>query len=163
MTFTHVHLLMTRSHEFLSRSNEQTLELGRRLGEQLNGGEVVLLFGPLGAGKTVFVRGMASGMGLQPDEIRSPSFTLINEHQGRFVFYHVDLYRLSPASLTDLGLEDLYRSDAVVAVEWAERLEEAGWDLGDSVIVEIDYHPTQEDTRILLIDGGDLIALEAES
>ncbi len=154
---------MARSHEFLSRSSDQTLELGRRLGEQLGGGEVILLFGPLGAGKTVFVRGLASGLGLQPDEIRSPSFTLINEHQGRVVFYHVDLYRLSHASLTDLGLEDLYRSDAVVAVEWAERLEEAGWDLGDSVLVEIDYHPTQEDTRMLLIDGGGLVALEAES
>jgi tRNA threonylcarbamoyladenosine biosynthesis protein TsaE len=154
---------MTRSHEFLSRSSEQTLELGRRLGEQLSGGEVILLFGPLGAGKTVFVRGLASGLSLEPDAIRSPSFTLINEHQGRVAFYHVDLYRLSSASLTDLGLEDLYRSDSVVAVEWAERLEEAGWDLGDSILVEIDYHPTQEDTRILLIDGGGLVALEAES
>lgn len=154
---------MSRSHEFLSRRSEQTLELGRRLGEQLSGGEVVLLFGPLGAGKTVFVRGLASGIGLKQDEIRSPSFTLINEHQGRVVFYHVDLYRLSHASLADLGLEELYRSDAVVAVEWAERLEEAGWDLGDSILVEIDYHPTQEDTRILLIDGGGLVALEAES
>ncbi len=154
---------MARSREFLSRSSEQTLELGRRLGEQLSGGEVVLLFGPLGAGKTVFVRGLATGIGLQPAEIRSPSFTLINEHQGRVAFYHVDLYRLSFASLADLGLEDLYRTDAVVAVEWAERLEEAGWDLGDSILVEIDYHPTQEDTRVLLIDGGGLVALEAES
>jgi len=154
---------MTRSQEFFSRNSKQTLELGRRLGEQLSGGEVILLFGPLGAGKTVFVRGLASGMGLQSDEIRSPSFTLINEHQGRFTFYHVDLYRLTPASLTDLGLEDLYRSDAVVAVEWAERMEEAGWDLGNAIIVEIDYHPTQEDARIMLIDGGGLIALEAES
>ena len=122
-----------------------------------------MLFGPLGAGKTVFVRGLASGIGLDPDEIRSPSFTLINEHQGRFSFYHVDLYRLTHSSLVDLGLEDLYRRDAVVAVEWAERLEEAGWDLGDSIIVEIDYHPHHEDARILLIDGGGLIAIEAES
>ena len=109
------------------------------------------------------MRGLASAIGLQPDEIRSPSFTLINEHQGRVAFYHVDLYRLSSASLIDLGLEDLYRTDAVVAVEWAERLEEAGWDLGDSILVEIDYHPTHEDTRILLIDGSGLVALEAES
>jgi tRNA threonylcarbamoyladenosine biosynthesis protein TsaE len=154
---------MARSHEFLSRSPEQTLALGRRLGEQLSGGEVILLFGPLGAGKTVFVRGLASGIGLQQEEIRSPSFTLINEHQGRFSFYHVDLYRLTHSSLADLGLEDLYRSDAVVAVEWAERLEEAGWDLGESIIVEIDYHPTHEDARMLLIDGAGLVALDAES
>jgi tRNA threonylcarbamoyladenosine biosynthesis protein TsaE len=154
---------MARSHEFLSRSSEQTMALGRRLGEQLSGGEVILLFGPLGAGKTVFVRGLASGIGLQPAEIRSPSFTLINEHQGRFSFYHVDLYRLAHSSLADLGLEDLYRSDAVVAVEWAERLEEAGWDLGESIIVEIDYHPTHEDGRVLLIDGAGLVALDAES
>ena len=140
----------------MTRSAEETLEVGRKLGERLHGGEVVLLFGPLGAGKTVFVRGLAEGMGLSPEEIKSPSYTLINEHPGSLSLFHADLYRLSPESLVELGLEELYGDGRVVAVEWAERLEEAGWDLGDAVIVEIDYHPTEDDTRMIVLEAVDV-------
>ncbi len=141
---------MTR--EYVSQNPEETSRIGRNLGRRLQGGEVVLLFGPLGAGKTQFVRGVAAGLGLDPDQISSPSYALINEHRGRITLYHVDLYRLSTVDLPDLGLEELYGRRNVVAIEWAERLEEAGWDLGSSIIVELDYHPDQESARLISID-----------
>ncbi len=147
---------MRSSRDYVTRNADETREVGRKLGERLHGGEVVLLFGPLGAGKTVFVRGLAEGMGLSADEIKSPSYTLINEHSGSLNLYHADLYRLSPESLVELGLEELYGEGRVVAVEWAERLEEAGWDLGDAVIVEIDYHPTEDDTRMIVLEAVDV-------
>jgi tRNA threonylcarbamoyladenosine biosynthesis protein TsaE len=147
---------MRSSRDYVTSSAEETREVGRKLGERLHGGEVVLLFGPLGAGKTVFVRGVAEGMGLDAKEIRSPSYTLINEHAGPVSLFHADLYRLSPESLVELGLEELYGEGRVVAVEWAERLEEAGWDLGDAVIVEIEYHPTEDDTRMIVLEAVDV-------
>jgi tRNA threonylcarbamoyladenosine biosynthesis protein TsaE len=144
------------SRDYVTRNAEETHDAGRRLGERLHGGEVVLLFGPLGAGKTIFVRGLAEGLGLRPEEIKSPSYTLINEHRGTLSLFHADLYRLSPDALADLGLEELYGEGRVVAVEWAERLEEAGWDLGEAIIVEIEYHPSEDDTRMIVLDSVDV-------
>ena len=143
---------MNRTRDYLSKSVEETEQIGESLGRRMRGGEVLLLFGPLGAGKTQFVRGFASGLGIDPKAISSPSYALINEHPGRITLYHADLFRVAVADLTDLGLEDLYASDVVVAVEWGERLEEAGWDLGRSIMVEVDYHPDDEEARILTID-----------
>ena len=144
----------SRTREHVSQSPEETMRIGRALGEQLRGGEVVLLFGPLGAGKTQFVRGLSAGLGLDPAQVASPSYALIHEYSGRITLYHVDLYRLSTADLPDLGLEDLYGGRNVVVIEWAERLEEAGWDLGTSVIVEIDYEPGAPGARVIAIDEG---------
>jgi tRNA threonylcarbamoyladenosine biosynthesis protein TsaE len=109
---------------FISRSPEQTFEFGRRVGEQLNGGAVFLLHGELGSGKTLWTKGLAAGLGIDPADVTSPSFTLINEHGGgRLRLYHVDLYRLETGSLPELGLEEILADDAaVVVVEWAERL-----------------------------------------
>ena len=79
-----------------TRSPEQTFEVGRAVGERLSGGEILLLGGPLGAGKTVFVKGLAAGLGCDPEEVSSPSFTLVNRYdEGRLVLYHLDLYRLA--------------------------------------------------------------------
>ncbi len=138
--------------EYLCETAEETEEVGRSLGQGLRGGEVVLLFGPLGAGKTQFVRGMAAGLGHDPSAVSSPSYALINEYRGAVTLYHVDLYRITTTDLPDLGLEDLYGRRHIVVIEWAERLEEAGWDLGSSILVEMDYHPDAHDTRLISVD-----------
>jgi tRNA threonylcarbamoyladenosine biosynthesis protein TsaE len=103
-------------------SETETSQAGEALGRDLVSGDVVLLYGDLGAGKTAFVRGMARGLGANPDEVSSPTFTLVQEYAGSSAtLYHVDLYRLEPAEIDDLGLEDLVAGDGIVAIEWAER------------------------------------------
>lgn len=82
----------------------------------------MLLYGELGAGKTAFVRGLARGVGASADDVSSPTFTLVQEYAGtRATLYHVDLYRLEPAEVDDLGLEELVSGEGIVAIEWAER------------------------------------------
>jgi len=111
--------------EIVSRSVEETIELGRKLGEGLKGGEVLALRGTLGTGKTHLIKGVALGLGASEREgVRSPTFTLINEYKGRLPLYHVDAYRLKEEKeLEALGFDEICTSEAVVAVEWAERVE----------------------------------------
>jgi tRNA threonylcarbamoyladenosine biosynthesis protein TsaE len=106
--------------ELVTRSEAETTAAGRDLGRTLRVGDLVLLTGPLGAGKTAFVRGLAEGVGCDPDEVSSPTFTIIQEYPGPVPLQHVDLYRLSPAEVDDLGLDELLEQ-AVVAVEWPDR------------------------------------------
>jgi len=109
--------------EFITHSAEETFALARRTGEQLKGGEVFLLKGDLGAGKTVFAKGLAAGLGIDPAEVTSPTFTLVNSHEGRLRFYHIDLYRLDIGAHQGLGLDEIFDDEsAVTVVEWAERL-----------------------------------------
>ena len=105
-----------------TESEDQTAAAARRLAERLPPGAFVLLTGDLGAGKTAFVRGLAAGLGIDPDDVSSPTFTLIQEYVGARVLRHVDLYRLQGAEIDDLGLDELTEDGAVVAIEWAERL-----------------------------------------
>ena len=105
-----------------TRSESETAAAGRSLGASLQPGAVVLLFGDLGTGKTAFVRGLAAGLGIDPDEVSSPTFTLVQEYRGgRLTLYHVDLYRLQAIEVDDLGLEELTR-EGVTAIEWPDRL-----------------------------------------
>ena len=105
-----------------SRSPHETKSWGRRLASILEGGELLGLIGDLGSGKTVFIKGLASGLSLREEDILSPTFTMIQEHHGRFPLYHIDLYRLEEATLDDLGLREYLFSQGVAAVEWFERL-----------------------------------------
>lgn len=111
--------------EFVSKTERETFDLGARIGEALSGGEILLLNGALGAGKTVLVKGIAQAVGLRGEDVTSPSFTLVNPHHGRLLLYHIDLYRLkagaAAAHAVDLD-EILADENAVVIIEWAERL-----------------------------------------
>lgn len=106
----------------VTASEEETERAGESLARRLRPGSVVLLYGELGAGKTALVRGLARGLGAQTDDVSSPTFTLIQEYAGTSVtLYHVDLYRLSPREVDELGLEELVSGQGIVAIEWAER------------------------------------------
>lgn len=105
----------------LSSSEEDTSAAGEQLALRLRAGDVVLLHGDLGAGKTAFVRGLARGLGAPSGQVSSPTFTLVQEYRGRVTLYHVDLYRLEPAEVEDLGLDELVLGDGIVAIEWAGR------------------------------------------
>jgi tRNA threonylcarbamoyladenosine biosynthesis protein TsaE len=109
----------------VTRSEEETSAAGEEFAARIRPGDVVLLHGDLGAGKTAFVRGLARGLGAPADEVSSPTFTIVQEYRGRVPLYHVDLYRLAPVEVADLGLDEMFEGEGVVAVEWAERWIEA--------------------------------------
>jgi tRNA threonylcarbamoyladenosine biosynthesis protein TsaE len=106
----------------ITSSEEETERVGESLARSLRSGAVLLLYGELGAGKTALVRGLARGLGAPTENVSSPTFTLIQEYAGTAVtLYHVDLYRLTPREVDELGLEELVSGDGIVAIEWAER------------------------------------------
>jgi tRNA threonylcarbamoyladenosine biosynthesis protein TsaE len=113
------------------------------------GGEVVLLCGELGAGKTAFVRGLASGLGADPDEVASPTFVLLTAYAGRLTLHHADLYRLAGnGDEREIGLEELPGPGGVLAVEWAERLQDVPW----REPVRVHLHHGGEDLRRIVIE-----------
>jgi tRNA threonylcarbamoyladenosine biosynthesis protein TsaE len=118
----------------ITQSEAETVAAGRELGARLHPGAVVLLDGPLGAGKTAFVRGIAAGLGCDPEDVSSPTFTIVQEYRGRVTLQHVDLYRLVPREVDDLALDDLL-SGTVMAVEWPDRWRDAPV---DAILVKID-------------------------
>jgi tRNA threonylcarbamoyladenosine biosynthesis protein TsaE len=132
----------------LTSSEEETSAAGERLAARLRGGDVLLLHGDLGAGKTAFVRGLARGLGASPEDVSSPTFTIIQEYRGRLTLYHVDLYRLQPLEAADLGLDELADRDAVVAVEWAER-----WNERPADAWEVRFEHQGEDRRRILMSS----------
>lgn len=112
-----------KSFTYITVSDEETIILGQKLGDVLTDGDVVALVGELGSGKTWFTKGLAIGLGVSPDTvITSPSFTLVNEYEGRHTFYHMDFYRLGSLSeVLSSGLEQYLHNGGVVALEWADR------------------------------------------
>jgi tRNA threonylcarbamoyladenosine biosynthesis protein TsaE len=131
-------------------SEEETTAAGERLGRSLVPGDVVLLIGQLGAGKTAFVRGIARGIGGAPDEVTSPTFTLIQEYAGgRATLHHVDLYRLEPAEVSHLGLDELVSGADIVAIEWSER-----WSERPDDVIEVRIEDAGGDQRRIQITRG---------
>lgn len=108
----------------LSHNEQETIALARKLAASFISGDVVILKGDLGAGKTTFVRALAEARGVDENQINSPSYTLVNEYSGNPPIFHIDLYRLSDVSeLTEIGWDDFLSRDGIVLVEWGERAE----------------------------------------
>lgn len=125
--------------------------MAEAMGAAFSGGEVVLLSGELGAGKTVFVKGLARGLGADPDEVVSPTFVLLTAYRGRLVLHHADLYRLrGDGDEREIGLEDLPGAGGVLAVEWAERMRQPRW----PAPVRVRLEHGGDDVRRIVIEGG---------
>jgi tRNA threonylcarbamoyladenosine biosynthesis protein TsaE len=134
----------------VTHGETETLALAAELAQGFRGGEVVLLSGELGSGKTAFVRGLAGGLGVEPDEVSSPTFVLLTSHPGRLTLHHADLYRLrGDGDDRELGLEELPGPRGVLAVEWAERLSDVPW--SRPLRVTLDH--AGEDARRIRIEG----------
>ena len=137
--------------EYISHGEAETEDLGRRLAAVLRPGAVAAYRGDLGMGKTAFTRGLARGLGYE-GRVTSPTFTIVNEYEGRIPLFHFDMYRLEgPEDLFDIGWEDYLDRGGVCAVEWSERVAEALPE--DTVTVAIARHPEREDWRIITIEG----------
>ena len=107
----------------LSKSTDQTLELGEKLAKHLRKGDIVCLEGDLGSGKTTLIKGIAKGLHIAPEKVNSPTFVLMNAYHGRLPLYHFDLYRLEAVhEISSIGYEEFLYGDGVAVIEWAERL-----------------------------------------
>lgn len=144
---------------FITRSADETFELGRRIGEMLQGGDIILLRGDLGAGKSVLARGLARGLDIACP-MPSPTFTLMQPYEGRIPFYHFDLYRLdAPDEFYEAGLDEYAFGSGVSVIEWPDCADLA---LDNCFEVEILRGRTDDERKITVTPMGDLLAREAE-
>jgi len=142
---------VTAAETLITRTETETAAVGRAVAATLSAGDVVLLHGDLGAGKTAFVKGLAEGIGVQRDEVSSPTFTLVQEYRGgRLTLFHVDLYRIEdPREIDDLGLDELAEG-GVLAIEWAEKLPPSRVSR-DAHVVMVRIQHGDGDTRIITL------------
>ncbi len=138
--------------KFQSTSDADTREIGRKLGKSLKPGDVVCLYGDLGAGKTTMVKGIASTQGIDERDITSASYTIIAEYDSDIPFYHIDLYRINNEEALDLGIDEYLESDGIAVIEWAERLGEGAPDK----IIKVELKYIEENSRSIEIEGIDL-------
>ena len=138
--------------QFLSHSTQETEAIGEELAQKLRGGDVLAFTGSLGMGKTAFTRGLARGLGCR-GRVTSPTFTIVNEYEGRTPLFHFDMYRLgSSDELFDIGWEDYLTRGGVCAVEWSERVDDAM--PADTLFVDIARTDEHEDWRTITVTGG---------
>ena len=145
---------MTTPLRIQSTGAESTQDLGRTIGEQASAGDVILLTGELGAGKTCLTQGIALGLGVE-GYVRSPTFVLMTRHQGRLTLHHVDLYRMSsPAEAWDLGLDEQLFGEGICVIEWADRAAELFPE--DCLWIDLKYGPDSDSREITLEPGTEL-------
>ena len=139
------------NRESTTHSFEETIRLGREIGAMLKPPVLILLSGDLGAGKTTLTKGIASGMGAAREEdVTSPTFTLVHKYEGNTRIYHIDLYRIEGLhDLETLGIEDFFSENAVVIVEWPDKLDLPT----DWPVVRIQLEHIDEDTRRISMEG----------
>ena len=136
-----------------SNSPEDTLSIARALGAALGPGDVVALTGELGAGKTLFCKGVGEALGIPPDRILSPTFTIVTEHAGPVPLTHIDVYRLSGAREADeIGMRELLPGVGVCLVEWAEKIEE----LLPTDCIQVKFTISGDDRREIAVEAPDL-------
>ena len=140
--------------EYISRNESETEKIGESLAARLQAGTVLAYRGGLGAGKTAFTRGLAKGLGCE-GRVTSPTFTIVNEYEGRLPLFHFDMYRLGDEDeLFDIGWEDYLNRGGVCAVEWSERV--AGALPRETVTVTISRCPENEDWRKIIIEEAEI-------
>lgn len=138
--------------QFLSHSTQETEAIGEELAQKLRGGDVLAFTGSLGMGKTAFTRGLARGLGCR-GRVTSPTFTIVNEYEGRTPLFHFDMYRLgSSDELFDIGWDDYLARGGVCAVEWSKRVSDALPE--DTIFVDIARTDEHEDWRTITVTGG---------
>ena len=138
--------------QFLSHSTQETEAIGEELAQKLRGGDVLAFTGSLGMGKTAFTRGLARGLGCR-GRVTSPTFTIVNEYEGRTPLFHFDMYRLgSSDELFDIGWDDYLDRGGVCAVEWSENITDAL--PADTVYVRLRRSPTHENWREIDVEGA---------
>jgi len=144
-------ITMAEMMKFLSKNSEETQMIGVRLGGLLRQGSVVCLYGELGAGKTIFVKGIAQALGISDRDITSASFTIIAAYDSEIPLYHIDLYRLEKdADIDETGIWDYIYGDGITVIEWAERL----GDIQDDFI-RVKFAIIDAGTRDIEIEGID--------
>ena len=137
--------------QFVSHSTQETEQFGEEVAKSLRGGDVLAFTGSLGMGKTAFTRGLARGLGCC-GRVTSPTFTIVNEYDGKTPLFHFDMYRLgSSDELFDIGWDDYLARGGVCAVEWSENVEDA---LQDAIRITIEKDSLVPDTRHITIEGG---------
>ena len=139
--------------DVISNSPQETVELGRRIGSQLKGGEVIGMCGPLGSGKTHLIKGIAAGTGAQDGkQVNSPTFVIVNEYSGRLDIYHIDAYRLNSISEFEmLGFDEYCTPRSVVLIEWADKVESA---LKDINFIRIELKHAGETKRRINVENA---------
>ena len=150
---------MAMDFDVISNSPEQTIELGRRLGSQLKGGEVIGISGPLGSGKTHLIKGIAAGAGAEDyRHVNSPTFVIVNEYRGRLDIYHIDAYRLNSIDEFEMiGFDDFCYPQSVALIEWAEKIESA---LGSVDYIRVQLsHSSRSERKIHIENLPEYMAL----
>jgi tRNA threonylcarbamoyladenosine biosynthesis protein TsaE len=148
---------MSESLTIISNSPDETFEFGEELGGELRGGEVILLRGGLGAGKTLLTKGILSALEYEVDEVTSPSFTLVNLYRtDRFNVYHIDLWRCETGDVAfSVGLDEIVdEADRVIIIEWSERLGEFAF---DSVVYRIELSGDGDEPRRITVEKAELV------
>jgi len=143
-----------RKAEVFAPDRSATIRLARWLGGQLRPGDVVCLYGNLGAGKTTFAKGVARALGIPERAVTSASFTILAEHEGRLPLYHIDFYRLDETTAEEIGAEEVLEGDGVSVVEWPERAEAILPDIRFNIRFNIE----ENGRRIVVESPRDLVA-----
>ena len=145
--------------ELLSHSEAETIEIGKILAGQVTPGTILALFGQLGSGKTVLAKGICLGLGVPPEDVSSPSFTIMNVYNGRIPVFHFDFYRLQPeTNWTELGIDEFFYGEGLVLIEWPDRLGEELPEEAAQIFIQriLPVRPETQTHRRLILQGLDL-------